>query len=208
MGRVPGGKGCAGPCQLNFAFQCKQFQLLGGRTEQWPEEALRLDSSLPQIDKALPSLEARGPTGQVLQPEVKALQVLIGGAGQTDGTLTLRASLLSLDLWPLPSPAQVAESPPTCLLSEPSALGLPPEAQLSLQALPQHGLAASAPPTHTHGPTSGSNYPLPWQDEGQPTPWGGWRQTAPNGQPREGARAKNGQEVFVRAPQALAHLLG
>nr|XP_033711593.1 activated CDC42 kinase 1 isoform X21 [Tursiops truncatus] len=46
------------------------------------------------------------------------------------------------------------------------------------------------------------------KDEEQPTPWGGWRQTAPNGQPRDGARAKNGQEVFARAPRAPAHLLG
>lgn len=72
--------------------------------------------------------------------------------------------LLSPDLWPLPSTAQGAESPPV-FLSQLSALGAPPEAQLSSQALPQQGLASSAPPppprhTHIHGPTSGSNYPL------------------------------------------------
>ncbi|XP_040858563.1 activated CDC42 kinase 1 isoform X2 [Ochotona curzoniae] len=44
------------------------------------------------------------------------------------------------------------------------------------------------------------------KDEGQPALWGGWRQTAPNGQPREGARAKNGQGGIRswRAPQAPA----
>lgn len=37
--------GCGeNPCQLNIAFKCKGFQLLGGRTEQWPEEALRLET--------------------------------------------------------------------------------------------------------------------------------------------------------------------
>lgn len=123
-------------------------------------------------------------------------------------TLLLKASfLLSPDLWPLPSTAQAAESPPV-FLSQLSALGTPPEAQLSSQALPQQGLASSAPPilppyTHIHGPASGSNYPLPRQDEGQSAPQGRWRQTAPNGQPREGARAKNGKGGVCGGPLRL-----
>lgn len=58
LGEGPLRKSCEGPCQLNTACKWKGCQLLGGRTEQRPEEALRLETPSPHTDKALPTLGA------------------------------------------------------------------------------------------------------------------------------------------------------
>lgn len=61
-----------------------------------------------------------------------------------------------------------------------------------------------APPAHTFTVQPQAQIILsPWQDEGQSAPQGGWRRTAPNGQPREGARAKYGKGGVCGGPLGL-----
>lgn len=120
---------------------------------------------------------------------------------RTEGpALTLRASfLLSPHLWPLPSPAQAAEFSSICLFSQPSALGTPPETQLSSQVLPQQGLASSAPHTHSR-----SNLRLklssPGRGKGSRLPGEGGDRQRQMGSPEKGPGLKMDREVFVAGP--------
>lgn len=122
-------------------LQASGLPVTGRRTEQQPEEALGLEPV--HTDKTLPGLGAGAQLGRLCRLKPRLCR---GGQTHRQASPTLRASfLLSPDL----CPARAAEFFPVFPLSQPSAPGAPPEAQLSSQALPRQGLAPSAPHTHS-----------------------------------------------------------
>lgn len=205
--RVPRDKGCEGLVSRALLADIRELSY----GEEGRAVARRGPWPLPCADQLCQPVRGRGPSRWSLRPEAKAQMPQWGWLSPTRGTTSTPEDLLPSVPWPwAPSLHSLGCRVPSSLPF--TALGAPPAAQLSSQALAQQGLASSAhtsppqpprqPRQHTH---SQSNLRLklsspPGRMKGSQLPREGGDGQRQMGNPEKGPELNMEREVFAEGP--------